>query len=268
MRKFALSLFVGLLAYSVSYGQSFVAYSNVTTFSGSAFSNGGTSAGITRLVADDITVDPAFQGGGFWINQITFSVFNGNATALTIRPRLRFWLADGAANGSGVNDPGTQLAQAFSFNPLSVNANTVATFFFTLTPFQMMLPNGTFWAGITFDNVGATATNAQTDLFGQGIWGPPTVGSSVDTAFRTTATGSFFVQNNPAGAQFNFGGTPTANFGWVFNVTPIPEPTTIGLFGLMLVGAVPAYRRYRRRQLDSQLDEAEAKALYNGEGTK
>ncbi len=268
MRRYGLALFIASWVCGAGYGQSFIAYDNTQNFLGAAFSNGGTGAGITRLVADDITPDPAFQGGGWYISRVVFSVFNGSTNAVTIRPRLRFWFADGAGNSSGVNDPGTYYTPSnpigYTFNPLSVNPGTVSLFQFSPAPFAFQLPPGTFWAGITFDNVGATASAADTDLFGQGIFGPPTVGSTLDTAFRTTATGSFFSPNNPAGSQFTFGGQdpPPANFGWLFEVTAIPEPTTVGLFGLLLVGAVPAIRRYRQRQQIAALDLAEAKARF------
>ena len=61
------------------------------------------------------------------------------------------------------------------------------------------------WAGITYDNnVGATgATLADMDAMGTGL-AQPSIGTSTDTMFQTTAPGSFFNTANPAGAQFQF----------------------------------------------------------------
>jgi hypothetical protein len=81
----------------------------------------------------------------------------------------------------------------------------------------------TLWAGVTFDNVGTTtgATNTELNNFGQGF-NAVDVGSSTNTIFETTAAGSFFLTDNPAGAAVNFGGSPVANQGWELVVTVLP----------------------------------------------
>jgi hypothetical protein len=201
------------------------AYSNVTNFLGQAFANGGAAsqAGnvITTLVADDLT--PAGGYGGLNVNTFTFSVANLSGATVTARARVRFYLNDGAAGG-----PGT-LVTGFSFTAIAFPAG-VGLYTATLTG-TMNLPIVPFWAGITFDNnTGATgATAAQLNLLGQGIFDPPTVGSSGDTFFQTSAAGSFLA-SNPAGAFGNFGGVPVANFGWKFDVEqPVPAmPSTWG----------------------------------------
>jgi hypothetical protein len=54
-------------------------YSNVTTFTGSAFSNTGATAGITKMVVDDLlTLTPNTAIEGF-----TFSVSNLDTVAFT-----------------------------------------------------------------------------------------------------------------------------------------------------------------------------------------
>lgn len=198
-----------------------LAYSNTASFLGQAFVNGGTAnqSGnlITRLVADDLT--PAAGMGGLPVIQFTFSVANLNGAAVAFRPRVRFWNADGAggAPGSYYSNPA---AVGFTFNAVTVAASTVTLLTATLAPNQMNMPAGTFWAGITFDNnVGATgATQAQMDNIAQGIFSPPTVGSSTDALFQTTGAGSFFTIANPVGVVTNFSGNPVANFGWEFVV--------------------------------------------------
>ncbi|MBX7221560.1 MAG: immunoglobulin domain-containing protein [Blastocatellia bacterium] len=182
-------------------------YSNVTTFSGQAFSNGGTAnqSGnlITRMATDNLTLT-----AGGTIPTVRFVVSNLNAIAVSVRPRIRFYQNNGSGGG-----PGTIIA-GFTFNAISFGASSVVTVNGNLGT-SLTVPSGTIWAGITFDNnTGATgATQTQLDNFGMGIFNPVDIGSSTDTFFLTTAAGSFLV-NNPAGTQQNFGGAPVANFGW------------------------------------------------------
>jgi hypothetical protein len=198
-------------------------YSNITTFSGSGTSNGGSAlaAGntISRLIADDLT----FVGTPpFSIVTIRFNIGNLNTVAVSARPRIRFYLADGTAGA-----PGT-LITGFTFNPISFTAGNVATYTGNVTAFSITSNN--IWAGVTFDdNTGATgATLAQLDNLGMGIFNPSDVGTSTDAIFRTTSSGSFLA-NNPVGANINFSGTPLANLGWEF-VTAPPIPVELMRF--------------------------------------
>ena len=216
-------------------------YSNVTTFSGQAFrqQNAANQAGntITRMVMDDLT----FNTTAFLRNVTTlrFTVANLNPTSVSVRARLRFWNADGPPLGPGLpNAPGTYfvdpvslLAVGFTFNAFTFTSG-VTTLTGNLTPPGFNLPIGapiTLWAGITFDNnTGATgATLAQLNNFGQGMFTPPDLGVSANTVFETTAAGSFFGTNNPAGAPVNFGGLPNANMGWELVVTPTTPPPVV-----------------------------------------
>lgn len=101
-------------------------YSNVTNFTGSAFANGGASAGITRLVMDNLTFT-TYPGVGN-VTTLRFSVANLNGTPQSVRARIRFWNADGPSLGAGLgNGPGTYYApggtsigytfNAFTFQP-------------------------------------------------------------------------------------------------------------------------------------------------------
>lgn len=196
-----------------------VDYSNVTTFLGSTALNGGAAnqAGntITRLTADDIT--PTGTNAGLDVLEFRFSVVNLNTVPITYRPRVRFWFANGAGGAPGTyyNVP---VSVGFTFNPLTLAAGSASVYFTTLAPGQFTMPGTTFWAGVTFDNnTGATgATAAMLNNLGQGLFNPPTVGSSADQYFHTTAAGSFFTTANPVGALANFSGNPVANFGWEF----------------------------------------------------
>lgn len=216
------------------------AYSNISNFGGQALANGGAAnqSGntITKMVGDDITALGSYTGQQ--VQMVSFSVFNGNTADVSVRARIRFYKTD----GSGGN-PGTYII-GYSFNPISFAAGKVTVVTGNLgTGSQLFLPGGTFWAGITFDNNtgGTGATEAQMNNMGQGLFNPPTVGSSADVAFITNAAGSF-VGNNPAGTQFNFGGQPVANFGWEFQA--VPEPASMAVLGLGLA-AIARKRRSR-----------------------
>lgn len=219
-------------------------YSNRDTYTGSAFANGGAElqAGntITRMVMDDLSFGLPYLAGQN-ITSFTFSVANLNTVAVSARPRIRFWVGDaaGGAPGTYYSSPA---AVGYTFNAISFGANSVGLFTATIGPgFLQPAAGQVLWAGITFDNnTGATgATAAQLNNLGQGIFGPPVVGSSADAMFVTTAAGAFFPTNNPAGAITNFGGNPVANFGWEFNV---PTPGSLALLGM---GGLLGARRRR-----------------------
>lgn len=188
-------------------------YSNVTGFTGAGVLNGGaTNIGgntITQMVIDDLTFPRGVPVG---VVQIRFAVLNNNATAVSVRPRVRFF-----ADNAGA--PGTFIT-GLTFNALSFAANTITTV--TSAPFAAInLTTTTSWVGMTFDNnLGATgATATQLDNFGHGSFTPIDRGSSNDSAFRTTAAGDFFNVSNPPGASFN---TPTVvdTYGWELIAAP------------------------------------------------
>jgi hypothetical protein len=198
-------------------------YSNVTNFLGTAATNGtatlqGTNT-ITALLADDLTFarTPPTNITGY-----RFTVANFNATAVSVRPLVRFYAADGPGG-----TPGTLLG-GNNFNAISFPAGNVSILTATgagIGPFT--LTTQTIWAGITFDNNnGATgATLAQLNNFGQGHYNPPNRGTSADLAFRTTAAGSF-AASNPAGATFN--SAAVDNYGWELLVTPTAASVSVG----------------------------------------
>ena len=243
----ALTLLLGL-GVSQANAQT-IGYSDITTFTGFGYGAGGATvqAGddITALVADDINFAPGLAGQG--VTAFEFSVVNFNSVAVSARARVRFYGTSATTGG-----PGTYLT-GVTFNPITFGAGSVGLFTFSsATPFFNVPTNSSIWAGITFDdNGGATgATAAQLNGLGQGIFNPPTIGSSQNVFFQTTAAGSF-VQNNPSGGFFNFGSSPVANFGWQFTVvTPAanppstPEPSGIALLACSaLTGAAFLRRR-------------------------
>jgi hypothetical protein len=218
-----------------------VIYSNLTNFSAQGYAGGGaaTSGGdtITKTVADDITTAPGTAGNA--VDGFTFTVANFNATAVTARAIVEFWASDGAGGG-----PGTLLT-GFIFNPITFAGGSVVQGFSFVpeTPLFTVPANGTFWAGITFDNNGGAtgATAAQLNNLGQGIFAPPTVGSSQDAFFQSNAGGTI-PGSNPAGGFFFFGGNPVADFGWQFlspspAAVPEPSPLILSSFaGLAVLG--------------------------------
>lgn len=201
-------------------------YSNVTNFLGSGYANGGATLQgantITRLVADDCTFTGVHAGSD--ITQFVFSVVNFNTATVTVRPRVRFWFADGAAGAPGTyyNLPA---AVGFSFLPVTVGGSSITLLTASIGTGLFTMPAGTMWAGITFDdNNGTTGISAaQLNNIGQGIFHPATVGSSADGFFQTAAAGSFFSVANPAGSLLDLGGSPVASFGWEFSAdVPVP----------------------------------------------
>lgn len=221
-------------------------YSNVTNFLGSAYAAGGAEVQgantITRMVMDDCTFDGTAAGQS--IVEFKFSIYNGNGATILARPRVRFWMSDGAGGS-----PGTYLNTGagnigFSFTPLNVGAGvTVVTASISAFPGLFLMPaaNQTIWAGVVFDNNNATGMPgigaAQLNNMGQGVFHPATIGSTADGAFQTTAAGSFFGTNNPAGAALSFNGNPPASFAWEFSA---PEPASLALLAL---GGLLAIRR-------------------------
>src|SRR4051794_25938791 len=197
-------------------------YSNLTNSTGFAYAPGN-SANVggtfyTPMVADDLNLGPGAAGQS--INSLTFTAANLNGTTVNAQVILNFYMTNGAAGG-----PGTLLASVL-FNPISISAGVVTAFTYTPGSNIFTVPaNGQLWAGLVFSNGGgATATQAQLNLLGQGIFDPPTVGSSQDVIFRST-TGGPANSNDPPGALVFFGGNPRANFGWSLR-GPAPVPDT------------------------------------------
>lgn len=206
-------------------------YSNVTSYYGMPRLHAVASGGITRVVMDDVTFTTNPGVGA--VTAIRFSVANLNATSQSVRARVRFWNADGASLGAGLPlGPGTYYSPGGTAVGFSFAAFTFSPGVTTLTgSVSFTVPAGattTLWAGLTFDNVGTTtgATDAELANFGQGIFETVDLGSSTDTLFETTAAGSFFPTNNPAGETATFGGSPVANTAWEFVVATLPVELT------------------------------------------
>ena len=226
-------------------------YSNIDNFTGEydvpsatpATVAGGHYAG---MFADDIT--PVAGYANHAVSSVDFSAYNTDQTnPVTLVAQLRFYAANGTGGG-----PGTYLygynSGSFSLGP---NADALELVNFPTTGTGTFpLPSGTFWAGLSFSDGGGTtgATAAQLGEVGQLVYDPPTVGTSANNLFDSTAAGTFGT-NSPAGTTEQYdttGGAPRANLAWSFTVAPsaVPEPATAGL---LAVAAAAALGRRRQR---------------------
>ena len=235
MYKFALSA-LAMGAVAVSSAQALI-YDSVPATVTSYYAPGGATnqAGntITRLMADDIDMIDAFAGQQ--ITSFAFTLVNANTTSVSFRPRVRFYGLPGTTATTLGN-----VIQGYTLNPVTMTANSATTYTVNIGP-GLNVPNDFFlWAGMTFDNnVGATgATAAQLDNIGWAV-GQPSVGTSDDLFFQTTAAGSFFA-NNPTGGYLFFNGNPPANF--AFRLNAVPEPASMIALG---AGLLAMMRRRR-----------------------
>jgi hypothetical protein len=184
-------------------------YANATGFTGYIIFNGGQVNGITRLVADNLSLvgTPPHN-----IGRIFYVFCNGNPGTVSLRPKIRYYLDSGGT-------PGTFLA-GFNFPAASVPTSSCAPFI-SRRPLaqQFTVTSNAMWAAMTFDNAsGATATNAQMDLIGMAFYNPPDLGSSNDNFFLSSGTPGEFNANSPTGGITSFVSSPPPdppdNFGF------------------------------------------------------
>ena len=228
-----------------AFAQTTTVYSNTTNFQGIGYTGGlATGTGPTTLVADDITPIAGFAGSE--VTTFTFSVMNFNSTASTFTPTVDFFKANGLGYVPGAGGPPGTLLASLQLNPLTVaGGGTIQLFTATSATGFFALPTGTFWASESFSGAPAAMLNN----LGQGLYSPPTVGSSQNLIFQSTGpeTGS---SSPPGNTETFVGGPEVASFGWSFGVaTPaaVPEASTTVSFGLLLAlglgGAVLARKK-------------------------
>jgi hypothetical protein len=228
------------MAASAAHAQgNIVVYNNTSTptggYDGSSAAYTGTGT-YTDLVADDITVAAGL--GGQTVNAFAFSIVNFGSAAVTVSPTISFY-----ANSTTATAPGTILA-AYNFNPITQGAGSYTVYTASVAGAFVIPTSGSFWAAESFTST--TATTTQMASVGQYLFNPPTVGSSNDYFFQSTAA-SQGTASNPAGSLLYFGGSPVANFGWSFTATP--EPSQYAAFGLGILGIGMMALKARRRNV-------------------
>jgi hypothetical protein len=226
-----------------------VAYDNTGTFQGfNVISNAAQTQGsntITAVLADDITFVPG--SAGQTVTAVTVAAASHNGTAVTVRPFLRFWNADGTGGG-----PGTYFSPGGTPLDIDLGPTTLAA---SGTPNLLRIELGAnsfpipaaekLWVGIGFDDANGTtgATFNQMHNLGYNLYDPPAVGSSADIMFVTGGFGSWLGFNNPPGSMFDLGDNIVANAGYKFEVSPVPEPTGVLAVGLAATVGYGACRR-------------------------
>ena len=241
-------LFGAALLTGASYAHSqTLIYSDVTTFEGYGYAPGSGAAtiggdGVTLMVADEVSVISPY--GGAKVDGFEFSTATFNSTAVTARPIVTFF---NDADGGG---PGTFLG-GYIFNGITFSSDTVNLFYYD-TPNEFTVPtDGNIWAAVSYDNdFGATgyATLAQLNELGQGLFYPPTVGSTPNYFFQSNAAGTY-ATNNAAGGYYYFGGSPYASFGWQFSApTLVPEPGSVALLSAFLLTGVGTLSKLRLKK--------------------
>jgi hypothetical protein len=192
-------------------------YSNISTFSGSAFSFGGTFSGTqpagtsgltTAMSCDDLSLNPGNPNGSYTLNEVSFSASNVGAACVNAAPTLLFYDQASGAIIDGV-----------VFNPICVDPGVTlyTADLSTLSP-PITFPldaNGeaNIWMCQLYDDAGGTtgATSTEMDGLGAGLCDPPTVGSSPDNIYLSDTPILSYVPL-PSGIQGNFGGSPVANY--------------------------------------------------------
>ena len=154
----------------------------------------------------------------YWINS---SVINGDESA-----QIRFYANDGS-DGS----PGTLLYDSGTF----VLSPTDGINYYTINNLSVLVPDTITWT-VFFGGISA---NASANGGGLRFFGPPAIGSS-DPSFFWAKLGTVFTKItviNPPSANF------TNDFYAELTANPVPEPTTMLLLGLGLIGIAGMRRK-------------------------
>ena len=201
------------------------------------------SLGVTKTVANILELSPGWASQA--VTGFEFTVANFDTISLTARPIVSFY----QNNGTG-GLPGTLLA-GFVFNPVTIPSGSGEILTYSTTSGLFSIPtNDDVWAAVTYDNNGGAtgATVAQLNDLGHLIFAPPTIGSTTGNFFLSNAAHNGFV-SNPAGALYNFGGSPPGDFGWELLATTVPEPGSVALLSAFAITGLGAFGK---RQLKNR----------------
>lgn len=158
---------------------SVLAYLDTASYAGYLQVGGATDANpTTTLLADALNFPAQFAGRTF--DAAAVYIVNPTADTFTARLDERFYAADGANGG-----PGTLLSSFTLRFQLDSNAIILCG---SPSPLpasnQFTIPaNGQVWAAVFLDNLNSTATAAQLNSLGLGLFNPPQLGTSADRDF-------------------------------------------------------------------------------------
>lgn len=203
-------------------------YSNVTTGLGFFYPGGSSAAGVTNVVADEVSF--VTQPGVGRVNLVRCTVNNNNGSDVTARVLIRFWNADGVGGNLTTYYAPESTPVGYDVGPLTFTGlNGVILD----VPVDFPVAGGTtvsLFVGIAFDNNGGTtgATDAELNSLGPLLYDPPDVGSSDNSFWKSTApaAGAYLGVDTPPGGYLWFGGSPVANFGWELVVQNLPAELT------------------------------------------
>ena len=152
------------------------------------------------------------------LSQVTFYSFLTAASATTQSATLRFY-------DSGTNAP---VAPFYTTEPVILGATGFGSYTINLSTVPP-LPDTFTWT-IQFSNLGANETG------GLLLYGPPTVGSSLNDFWQNDGAGTWALN------QINNGNT-LADFAIRFTAVPEPGVLALGGFGALLLAGLRRFRK-------------------------
>ena len=211
MKTYFRALFILVLA-SAGIAQASVVYNNTATDTLQSYLY---SAGAYSQIGDTITLG----GTDRTLTDATVQFFNLSESAGTFSASLRFW-----NTGAPV---GSQIGSTFTVNSQAISSFGIANV--TFAGLNLVVPNSLVFT-VSVANFGFT------DL-GLNAFEPPSVGSS-DNAQIITRDASTFSATATTAGQGNLYLLLNAT-----TVSTVPEPSTLGLSGVAVIGLLAARRR-------------------------
>ena len=212
MIKTNIGAFFALVLAGASVAQASVVYNNTTTDTLQTFVY---SAGAYSQIGDTITLG----GTDRTLTDATVQFFNLSDSGGTFSASLRFWNTGGPV--------GSQIGPTFTVNSQAINSFAIANV--TFAGLNLLVPNSLVFT-VSVANFGFT------DL-GLDAFEPPSVGSSNNAQIITRDASTFSATATTAGQ---------GNLYLLLNATTVstvPEPSTLVLSGVAVIGLLAARRR-------------------------